>query len=170
MSGPAIRRIEASEGSGLRELRLRALADSPGAFGSTLELELAFDDTAWEERARGGALTAESATFVAENRAGLVGMVVVAAAPGDPARAKISGMWVDPAERRSGIGRALLEAAADWALAAGMAELALWVFAPNVGAIGLYEKAGFSRSGFEKPVPRDPSIREIEMVRPLPRA
>src|SRR5262245_23901545 len=49
-----IRRIRADEGLRLRALRLRALADAPQAFGSTLAREHAFVDSTWHERAAGG--------------------------------------------------------------------------------------------------------------------
>jgi hypothetical protein len=57
-----VRRIEAAEWRELRELRLRALADAPDAFASTLEREAAFPEDVWRERAEGGPA---SATFIA---------------------------------------------------------------------------------------------------------
>jgi len=50
-----IRRIRADEGLRLKALRLRALADSPMAFGSTLAREQAYPDALWHERAATGA-------------------------------------------------------------------------------------------------------------------
>ena len=44
-----VRQIRADEGPRLRALRLRALADSPWAFGSTLAREAAFLDDVWQE-------------------------------------------------------------------------------------------------------------------------
>ena len=49
---PAIRRIRAEEGPSLRALRLRALADAPMAFGSTLAREEAFTEDEFRARAR----------------------------------------------------------------------------------------------------------------------
>ncbi len=45
-----------------KALRLRALADSPAAFSSTLERELAFDDEVWRTRLE------SAATFFAVGR------------------------------------------------------------------------------------------------------
>jgi hypothetical protein len=50
---PHIRRIRADEGPRLRALRLRALAEAPMAFGSTLAHEQGFPDDIWRERAVG---------------------------------------------------------------------------------------------------------------------
>ncbi len=52
MTAPVVevRRIGADEWSAFREVRLAALAESPAAFGSTLEREIAFDDDVWQER------------------------------------------------------------------------------------------------------------------------
>src|SRR5262249_59106486 len=54
-----VRRIRADEGLALRALRLRALADAPTAFGSTLAREEAFPADGWHERAAGGAAGAD---------------------------------------------------------------------------------------------------------------
>jgi hypothetical protein len=50
-----IRRIRADEGLRLRALRLRALSDSPTAYGSTLASEELYPESIWHERAASGA-------------------------------------------------------------------------------------------------------------------
>lgn len=52
--------------------------------------------------------------------------------------------------RRRGIGRALLEAAVEWARGAGVRKLELHVFPHNEAAIKLYESFGFEREGYRK--------------------
>ena len=69
-----IRRIRADEGLRLREVRLRALAEAPLAFGSTLAREQTFPESAWHERAAGGASGSDRATFIAEGAGRWVGM------------------------------------------------------------------------------------------------
>jgi hypothetical protein len=63
---PVIRRIRPDEGPRQRAFRLRALADAPMAFGSTLAREEAFTDDVWRQRAERGASGADNVTFVAE--------------------------------------------------------------------------------------------------------
>ena len=46
-----IRQTRAGDWAALRRLRLRALADAPGAFASTLDAERAFGDDVWRRRA-----------------------------------------------------------------------------------------------------------------------
>jgi GNAT superfamily N-acetyltransferase len=52
-------------------------------------------------------------------------------------------MWVDPAARRSGVGRALVEAIVAWARSAGARTLVLQVTEGNEPALALYRRAGF---------------------------
>jgi ribosomal-protein-alanine N-acetyltransferase len=61
--------------------------------------------------------------------------------------AEVLTLAVDPAHRRGGAGRALVEAAAIMAAAAGARGLFLEVAADNEAALGLYRRAGFSQVG-----------------------
>ena len=60
------------------------------------------------------------------------------------------GLMVASGYRRMGIGRALLDAAVDWARGAGIRKLELHVFPHNTPAIALYESYGFVREGYRK--------------------
>jgi RimJ/RimL family protein N-acetyltransferase len=60
------------------------------------------------------------------------------------------GLMVAAGWRRQGIGRALLEAAVEWARGAGVRKLELHVFPHNEAAIKLYEQFGFEREGYRK--------------------
>lgn len=55
------------------------------------------------------------------------------------------GMFVDAPFRGKGAGRALLQAAIDWARSQGEPHLSLLVFSHNEAAIRLYESCGFVR-------------------------
>jgi putative acetyltransferase len=69
-----------------------------------------------------------------------------------PASAHVAdlGLMVAKDARRQGVGRALLEAAVDWAHEAGIRKLELHVFPWNEPAIQLYERFGFEREGYRK--------------------
>jgi ribosomal protein S18 acetylase RimI-like enzyme len=60
---------------------------------------------------------------------------------------QVNGIGVDPAYRRRGIARALLDAAIAEARSRGARRLTLRVFAPNTAARALYESAGFEVEG-----------------------
>jgi len=57
-------------------------------------------------------------------------------------------VMVDPAHRRQGLGRALMEGCIAWAEAAvGVEKLSLSVFADNEAALALYRDLGFEEEG-----------------------
>jgi RimJ/RimL family protein N-acetyltransferase len=93
-----------------------------------------------------------AAVLVAERDDGvLVGRLSVAR-DSHPASAHVAdlGLMVAHDSRRQGVGSALLEAAVDWARAAGIRKLELHVFPWNEPAIQLYESFGFEREGYRK--------------------
>jgi GNAT superfamily N-acetyltransferase len=167
---PELRRIRSDEGLKLRSLRLRALADAPMAFGSTLTREEAFPENVWHERAAGGASGADRVTFIVERdgewRALASGIAKNPNNPADPGPFLV-GMFVDAAERGHGLGAALVEAVATWARARGATRLYLWVTSTNTQAIALYSRCGFRRTGDTQPLPHFPSVTEFQMVRDL---
>jgi RimJ/RimL family protein N-acetyltransferase len=92
-----------------------------------------------------------AAVYVAETPGGVVGRLSVGRDP-HPASHHVAdlGLMVAEGYRRRGIGRALLEAAVDWARTAGVTKLELHVFPHNEGAIALYDRFGFEREGYRK--------------------
>jgi ribosomal protein S18 acetylase RimI-like enzyme len=62
----------------------------------------------------------------------------------EPGVAEIKRMWVDPSVRRRGIGRKLLAALEEHALAHGCHTVRLDTAAPLREAIGLYSRAGYT--------------------------
>lgn len=60
---------------------------------------------------------------------------------------EIRGLSVDPGRRRQGIGRALLDAAAEEAAGRGVRRLTLHVLGHNAGAQAAYARCGFSIEG-----------------------
>jgi RimJ/RimL family protein N-acetyltransferase len=94
---------------------------------------------------------ADAGVFVAETSDGIVGRLSVARDP-HPASRHVAdlGLMVAAADRRRGIGWALLEQAAEWAREAGVRKLELHVFPHNEPAIRLYERFGFVREGLRR--------------------
>jgi GNAT superfamily N-acetyltransferase len=164
----AIRPLAADEWRELRALRLAALADAPFAFGSTLAREQAHDEVTW----RTWAGRTERPIFVAV-RAGdgaFVGLAGIGRALGEDGEASTAstahlwGMWVVPAERRSGIGARLVEAALGWARAERLTRVRLLVTGTNPGAAAFYTRLGFRPTGRESPLGRDPAVTERELA------
>ena len=93
-----------------------------------------------------------AAVFVAEAEDGsIVGRLSIARDQ-HPASRHVAdlGLMVARSHRRQGIGRALLDAAVDWARASDVQKLELHVFTYNEAAIRLYERFGFVREGYRK--------------------
>ena len=159
-----IRRIRADEGLRLKELRLRALADSPMAYGSTLAREEAYPDALWHERAANGAAGDKVVTVVAEHDDRLVGMATGLAPEGENLPEPIMvGVFMDAAVRQQGVGAALVEKVIDWARARGWARLLIWITADNDPALALYRRAGFRPTGATRPNAHTPELVESEM-------
>src|SRR4030095_5667484 len=114
----------APSGAGRGRLRLRALAAAPGAFASTLEAGLRFSDDIWRQRAGDDR---EAATFVASEGGADIGLARIFAEAEPPGRTHLVSMWVDPAHRRRGGARALIDRAVRWAAERHAEEVILWV-------------------------------------------
>jgi GNAT superfamily N-acetyltransferase len=158
-----VRRVHAAEWKQLREVRLRALADAPEAFESTLEREAAFPEDVWRQRAQGASA---SANFIARADGVAVGMAAVIAEP-DPGRVQLVGMWVDPQHRRRGVAQALIGHAVRWSREHQARELIAWVAESNTAARTLYACVGFRPEGGRQPLPSNPAVDEVLLRLPL---
>lgn len=163
-----IRRIRANEGVRLREIRLRALAEAPHAFGDTLAAAAARPESVYQQRAENGAAGEKSVLFIAEESGhwfGLAGGIVDEDGSGEP---ELVSMWVAPVARHHGVAQQLVSAVLTWARDRGADHLRLWVTEGNTPAIALYERFGFGFTGKSAPLPSNPALGEVEMVCPLP--
>jgi ribosomal protein S18 acetylase RimI-like enzyme len=155
-----IRRLEPREWKRYRDLRLRALLDTPDAFASTHAEQASLDDDYW----RGRAGDEESAIFVtADFSAMAIGFLRA------PGKAGLVSMWVAPESRGRGLGSGLVERVVSWAEDIGADEVTLWANEQNAAALGLYERAGFAATGERKPLASTPGASEIELGLTLPR-
>lgn len=145
-----IRRVDASEWSEYRDLRLRALNDSPDAFATTFADARARSDAEWRSRLA-NAEPARDLPLVAEIAGEFVGMAWAHVDRGSDV-AHLYQMWVAPECRGHGIGRQLLCAAVDWVKSRGFRRFALGVTCGDSPARRLYESAGFAAVGAPEPL------------------
>ena len=155
-----IRRLDPSSWITYREVRLAALADSPGAFGTSLEQAARRTDDEWR------ASLLDRVNFVAFDAGRPIGLVS-GMAGAEPGRAELISMWVAPAHRRRAVGKRLAREVVAWAREEGYRSLALSVVDGNDGARALYQRLGFAPTGATFPYPNDPERREIELLLPL---
>jgi ribosomal protein S18 acetylase RimI-like enzyme len=153
-----VRRVGAADHVLVRDLRLRALRDSPAAFGSTYEVEAAREETAWMERLA----TAGNAHFVAEEGQVPTGMVSLVRDHQDHRLAHLVGMWVAPRARGSGTADRLMAEALAWAREEAFVAVRLHVIDDNDRAERVYLRHGFRRTGESFRRERD-GATEIEM-------
>ncbi len=157
----AIRRFSTDDVDAYRRIRLEALQADPGAFGSSYEREVAFDDETWRSRLEGVDGRA-AAIFCDELDGEIVATAGIAYTEHDP-NPMLVGMWVRPAARGAGSGRRLVAAAVDWARGRNAPEVILWVVRDNESAIKLYESCGFRPTGTVDTLPSNPCAEELEM-------
>ncbi len=149
---PSIRSLGGTEWRAYRDLRLRALADSPDAFGSTLERERDRPDAEWAARVSSGASSELDLPLVAEEGAELVGLAwgKIIASASDTAH--VFQMWVAPECRGQGLGVELLTTIIGWAREANARRLVLGVTCGDTSAQRLYTRAGFKSLGDAEPL------------------
>jgi GNAT superfamily N-acetyltransferase len=147
----------------LRDIRLAALLDAPDAYGSTYEREAAFGEADWRRRiSGGGSFLAYLPEVSASEPVGLVGGYQES-----PGVIELVSMYVRPKGRGRGVGEALIAAVIDWARTMNAASVHLWVTESNSRARLLYERCGFSLTGERQPLPSNPGIGEVGMIRAL---
>jgi GNAT superfamily N-acetyltransferase len=154
---PVITRVGEDDWRVWRDIRLAALADAPGAFGSAPEQEEALPEDAWR------AMTRTAAIFVAT--ANGTGIGVVAGLPRESAGERgLGAMWVTPSWRGRGVAAALAGAVIAWARSEGCARIGLWVSADSPRARRFYQRQGFRATGQARPFPNDATRTIDEMV------
>lgn len=151
-----IRLIGADDRETWRDLRLRSLADSPDAFGSTLERELGFTEEDWRLRTAQPSVLA----FVGGEPAAMAGAFVT-----DDGSLHVVAMWTDPAYRGRGLAPRLLDVLARVARDQGRA-LELDVTRGNGAARRTYERYGLVATGETRPLRPGSDLVVDRMVLP----
>ncbi|MGO8672036.1 MAG: GNAT family N-acetyltransferase [Capsulimonadaceae bacterium] len=150
-----IRRVTPEDGPLLKRLRCASLADSPDAVRSVMQREMATTDSEWAERA-----AQHSSGDLSVMYFGVVDGVECALggcyrSGEDLQGATMFAVWVAPAYRKRGAGRALLDYGIDWARRHSCIRLFAWVNDANTGARRLYTAAGFRDTGRRVEIARD---------------
>ncbi|MGC4756445.1 GNAT family N-acetyltransferase [Micromonospora trifolii] len=159
-----IRVLSSDDWPAWRELRLAALTEAPGAFGSRLADWQGDGDR--EQRWRDRLSIPGSHNLVAT-----LGGRPVAMSSGvptaDPLTMDLISMWVHPDARGRGVGDRLLDEVARWARERGADRLRLTVMPDNTRAKALYHRVGFTLTDELGDLLPDGVSREQVMLRPL---
>jgi RimJ/RimL family protein N-acetyltransferase len=177
MENWTVRRVTPEDAGRMRALRLEMLADSPLAFLETLAQAASRPHEGYRQRIRQSSFGNETAQFIAgpENGPGsdpaggpggpLIGHAGGTVVPDEPDATVVFAVYVTPAHRGGKVLAQMVEAVADWSLAAGRAELMLEVVVGNERAVRAYEKLGFADTGVRLPHPTVPTLTELQMRR-----
>ena len=159
-----IRELQRHEWALFRELRLRALAESPDSFARRFADEQAQPDAHWMRLTESVTIPGGQVMLVAEEDGRPLGLAFGLFDKERPKIGHVGGMWVDPAARGLGAGQALLDAAIAWARGRELESLELWVTEGNGAALRLYERLGFADTGRRDVLPSNPVLQTIQMA------
>ena len=159
-----LERVTSQNAMVFKAVRLRALQDTPSAFGSTYAKESQLADSEWVKRA-GNMNGDRSIGFFAIDRGAPCGIAACFLDQVDATLGHLISMWTAPTHRKQGVGRLLVHEILQWARQHEVRNLRLMVVCNNEGAIKFYERLGFTRTGRTEPYPNDPALIEYEMSR-----
>jgi GNAT superfamily N-acetyltransferase len=153
--------IDPNEWQRLRAIRLKSLAVNPEAFGGSLEIESAEDETLWREK------FLKNDFLIASVDGKDAAMMFIEVLDGDfGATCWIGGCWSDPDHRGKGLLRKMFDFVdsqdRDWKIQG----LGVWI--DNYSAIAAYEKLGFVKMGEDTPSTRQPGKFHQRMIRKSP--
>ncbi|HSN02459.1 MAG TPA: GNAT family N-acetyltransferase [Acidimicrobiales bacterium] len=152
-----VRRAGEVDAEALRSIRLEALADSPGAYGTTYDDVVGWDLERWAD------LLTTNAYFLGEVDGCVRGMAQGGVHDDFPGQTWLFGMFVGADARASGLADALVDAVSAWARQGGAHELHLAVALEMSRAISFYRRRGFVEVGEVRYMKRDPS-RQIQTM------
>jgi len=163
---PTIELITQQNAMGFKDVRLRALQNTPTAFSSTYAEEFQLTDAEWVKRA--ARWTDEtSIAYLAVDAGSACGIAAGFLDKNDATRAHLVSMWVAPTHHRLGIGRTLVDAIIAWLRVKSVRTLQLLVTSNNDPAIRFYQQLGFQLTGRTEPYANDPALSNLEMIRSI---
>jgi len=152
--------LSLSEWQRLRDIRLRSLKESPGAFGATFESLELYSQDQWQE-------IFKNLTWLVANQDGYdIALMSIENLKGDlGATCWIGSCWSDPMFRRRGALQSLFEYLDQNAQTRGWQVQGLGVFVENQGAMQAYQRLGFEPIGQPMPSTRKPEKMYQRMIR-----
>jgi GNAT superfamily N-acetyltransferase len=144
MTEITVRVLDESEWSLYREIRLRALAESPGSFTATLADEVDREEQFWRDR------MTRSQRLLAERGPVAEGVVSLGPYKQEPSAAEVFGLYVVPEARGKGVAWRLVEAAAALATQQAYQQLYYWVGTDNGRAVGFANNFGFRITDYRR--------------------
>lgn len=123
-----------------RDMRLQALADAPYAFATTYSEALRRTPEEWQSLLETFHRDPHRVSYLALIDQQPVGM---AACVFQESGTVILAVWVDPAHRRCGVGKSLVNFAKNWTADIGGNYLEVEVYRENTAAINFYHRLGF---------------------------
>jgi len=160
----SVRRITGEDISIFRDVRLRALKDSPDAFGATYESAMKRTEDSWREQVLQSANGSLRNTVFAFDGRHCIGIASLYREK-DAKEGEILQMWVAPEFRGTGTASKLVSELLQWADAAGIQAVGLTVTTANNRARKFYEKCGFRTTGEEIDVDASRHLRGYRMKR-----
>ena len=159
-----IRTLKSDEVELFRELRLRAIDDTPQAFVESRKEALARSAAEWRELAELVAGQPGSVMFVAEEKQRASGFIFGRIDPEERLLGHIGGLWVDRACARRDTADALLESTIHWARSCGLQRLLLMVAGGASVPERVYLNAGFRNTGCTEKMPGATTVEMREML------
>lgn len=158
-----LRKLASHEVDLHRSLRLRALRDAPDSFGEVFTDVAERPISYWEDLTRSVTEPGRDVMFLACEGHDVLGSTYGLLDRARTDAGRVGGMWVEPAWRRRGVGRALLQQVVGWSRERGLTRLGLWAPDHNLAAIALYSHLGFRNTGARRPLPTNPMLSIVAM-------
>ena len=143
--GVTIRRVETHESDQYRAIRLRALADAPEAFATTYAQAAARRPDEWVGLVERMSAVPGCGYWIAEAADGAwIGLAGSYRSETEDGLIELIQVWTDPAARRTGVGRRVIDALIGHGRPFAPLGFGLWIADGNDAARLFYESLGFA--------------------------
>lgn len=172
MTDVTVRPLGVDDWETYRDVRLRALRESPEFFVNSADTEKEYGEDFWRARME------RAARLVAEKDGGIIGVVCVGREDEAPELEEIEegkigelfGLWVQPDYRGKGVAWKLVDAGAKRAHANGWKHLLYWVATDNPRGVAFASSYGFRPTDLRRPMTLqhvDEDSEEVALVLPV---